>query len=229
MVAAMGGRGTGKSAWVTQQLHAARPPRFLLWDLMNEHHWCGPALQLGEAIRRMAGPSWALRVVPAPGDEARAAQFDLWCRAAMRAGQLGGPVTVWAEELAFVTRPSWAPAGWRELCLLGRHAGVTIYGTSQRPAQVDKDFFGNLDIVHCGRQTSEADARTMASLLGVRWQEMQTLPDLAWIERQAGDIEPRRGVLSFGGHAPAKKSAPAKRRGRDALGAMPEAEKLRPG
>ena len=201
MVAAMGGRGTGKSAWVRQQLQAQAPPRLLLWDLMAEHTWAGPPLALGAAIKAMAAPAFTLRVVPSPDEETRAAQFDLWCRAAMAAGNL----TVWAEELAFVTKPSWAPAGWRALCLLGRHKGVTIYGTSQRPAQVDKDFFGNLDVVHCGRQTSEADAKTMASLLGVKWAEMQALPDLAYIERRAGDVTPTRGVLSFA-QAPAKKA-----------------------
>lgn len=194
MVAAVGGRGTGKSAWVRQALEAAKPPRLLVWDLMGDHEWAGPAMSLADAIRAMSARTFSVRVQPDPDDDTRAAQFDVFCRAAMAAGRL----VVLVEELAFVTRPSWAPAGWRRLCLLGRHRGVWIFGTSQRPSQVDKEFFGNLDVTHCGRQTSEADARTMASLLGVRWQELQQLPDLAWIERRAGDVEAHRGVLSFG-------------------------------
>ena len=203
MVAAVGGRGTGKSAWVSQALEASKPPRLLVWDLMGDHDWAGPALNLPDAIRAMQAPRFSVRVQPSPDDETRAEQFDVFCRAAMAAGKL----VVLVEELAFVTQPSWAPAGWRRLCLLGRHRGVWIFGTSQRPSQVDKEFFGNLDVTHCGRQTSEADARTMASLLGVNWRDMQQLPDLAWIERHAGDVEARRGVLSFG---PVKAVKPGK-------------------
>jgi len=210
MVAAVGGRGTGKSAWARQWLEAQAPPRLLVWDLMAEHEWAGPALSLPAGIRAMQAGAWRVRIVPDPDEAARAAQFDLWCRAAMAAGDC----TAYAEELAFVTRASWAPPGWRKLCLLGRHAGVTILGTSQRPAQVDKEFFGNLDLIHCGRQTSEADAKTMASLLGVRWQELQGLPDLHWIERRAGDVQPSRGVLTFGPQSSTRPSKKASGRSR---------------
>lgn len=191
-----------------QELDRQAPPRLLVWDLMREHDWAGPPLMdLAAAIGQLKGGTWRVRFCPSTGAERRAAEFDLWCRAAMAAKNC----TVLAEELAFVTRASWAPEGWRELCLLGRHKGVTIYGTSQRPAQVDKEFFGNLDLIHCGRQTSEADAKTMASLLGVRWQEMQQLPDLHWLERRAGETQARRGVLEFSRPAAAPRQSSGKR------------------
>lgn len=217
MVAAVGGRGTGKSAWVRQLLERLKPARLVVWDLMAEHEWCGPpADDLAAVVGAMKARRFVVRFVPSADDDTRAAQFDLLCRAC----QVAGNLTLYAEELAFVTTPSRAPPGWRALCLLGRHRGVTVIGTSQRPAQVDKEFWGNLDLIHAGRQTSERDARTVASLLGVPWQTVQRLPDLHWLERAPADMEARAGVLSFAG-----KGTTA----RKASGPKPEGKKVTPG
>jgi len=206
MIAAVGGRGTGKSAWVRQLLEKEKPPRLVVWDLVGEHDWAGPAAitpeQWGAAIKSMAARRFVVRIQPPGDDERRATLFDAVCRACRNARDM----TLYAEELAFVTRPSSAPPGWRELCLLGRHAGVSIIGTSQRPAQVDKEFWGNLDLIHAGRQTSERDARTMGSLLGVPWQDLQRLPDLHWLERTPADMAARSGVLTFSAAQKVKKS-----------------------
>ena len=43
IVAALGSRGTGKSAWVRQYLQKLKPARLAVWDLMQEHDWAGPA------------------------------------------------------------------------------------------------------------------------------------------------------------------------------------------
>lgn len=193
IVAALGARGTGKSLWIRQQIARARPPRLVVWDLMQEHE--GEATdKLGELVRAMQARTWRLAFRPSRDDARRAAQFEVFCRAALQAGRC----TVVVEELAFVTTAHKAPAAWRECCLLGRHQAhqLTIYGTSQRPAQVDKEFFGNVDLVHVGRLANRPDAQKAAELLAVRPEEVQQLPDLAWIERGLSDIEPRRGVVS---------------------------------
>lgn len=212
MVAALGSRGTGKSAWVRQWIQRTKPARLAVWDYMDEHRDLGPAYYgkhatgLGDAIRAMqAGRRWVVRFVPSRDDKRKAVQFDLWCRACMEAGHL----TAWVEELAFVTTAHKAPPGWREMCLVGRHEQhrVSIIGTSQRPAQVDKEFLGNLDLMHCGRLGEEPDAKRVAGRLGVPYRELLTLPDLHYIERDPGQLEPVRGVLSFGGK-PARKPPP---------------------
>lgn len=163
---------------------------------MDEHAWAGQGTaDLSTAILAMKTPAFAVRFIPAGDDDKRAAQFDLWCRAVMAAGRC----TALVEELAFVTRPSLAPPGWRSMCLLGRHDRhrVTIVATSQRPAQVDKDFLGNCDTIHAGRLASEPDARRVAQFLGVGHLELMQLPDLDWIERRAGDLAAKRGRLNF--------------------------------
>jgi hypothetical protein len=207
IVAALGARGTGKSLWLREQLARSRPPRLVVWDLMQEHE--GQAFdKLGDLVRAMQGKSWRLAFHPSRDDARRAAQFELFCAAVLHAGRC----TVVVEELAFVTTAHKAPKSWRECCLLGRHEKhrLTIYGTSQRPAQVDKEFFGNLDLVHVGRLANRPDAQKAAELLAVRPEEVQQLPDLAWIERRVSDVAARRGEISLPGAKAV--SAPALKR-----------------
>lgn len=196
IVAALGSRGTGKSAWVLQYLQAMKPPRLALWDYMDEAEWAGPAVHdIGAAIRAMAAASFCIRFVPSHDEEVTPLQFEAWCKACMLAGNL----TAYVEELAFVTTAHKAPAAWRAMCLLGRHARhrVSIIGTSQRPNQVDKEFLSNADLVHCGRLGNAPDAKAAAAVLAVHHIEVQRMPDLHYIERATGSIEPTRGVLTF--------------------------------
>ena len=196
IIAALGARGSGKSAWVKQTLDVLKPSRLAVWDLMQEYSLPSTG-KLGDAIRAMRSSSFQIAFHPSRDDDERGRQFELWCSALLAAGR----ATALVEELAFVTKPSWAPRAWREMNLLGRHPKhcLSIIGTSQRPAQVDKDFFGNCDLVHSGRLASRNDARVVAEVLGVAHAELLSLPDLAYIERSAGASSPSRGVLVFSG------------------------------
>lgn len=196
ILAALGARGTGKSAWVKQTLEVIHPTRLAVWDLMQEHEGAATD-KLGDAIRAMRSSSFRVAFHPSRDDDERARQFELWCTALLAAGR----ATCLVEELAFVTKPSWAPRAWREMILLGRHPKhqLSIIGTSQRPAQVDKDFLGNCDLVHSGRLAARNDARVVAEVLGVDFRELLQLPDLAYIERAAGASSASRGALIFSG------------------------------
>ena len=195
IVAALGARGTGKSAWCKRELDRVKPPRLAVWDLMREYQGPEAFDDLGGFVRALKAPRFALAFRPSREESVRLAQFDIFCRAILAAGRLVAMV----EELAFVTTPSKAPPAWREVTLLGRHEDhqLTIYGTSQRPASIDKDFLANCDLVHCGRLAYEPDAAKAAMVLGVRADELLRLPDLAWVERRAGDVEATRGQLNF--------------------------------
>ena len=198
--ASMGARGTGKSAWVKQQIERKKPKRLAVWDLMKEYKSIHSTENLGEFVRGLKAKTFAMAFFPSRDETAREAQFDLWCKAMLAAGNLVAVV----EELAFVTKPNKAPPAWREMTLLGRHEEhrLTIYGTSQRPASIDKDFLANADLVHCGRLAYEPDANKAAMVLGVPAAELLRLPDLDYIERRAGDVEATRGKLFFGAGKP---------------------------
>ncbi len=216
-LAVFGARGTGKTAHVLQHLQKTRPPRLLVWDFKHD-----PGLDalgvpmsgaLGEApayIRAMRARRFAIRVQPDHAGDV-IAQFDVFCRAAWAAGNL----VMVVDELAEVTKANKAPAAWRRCVNVGRdyrgqdgeRKGLAIIGVSQRAAEVDKSFVSNVDVIHVGRLTFGEDARAMARTLGVRPEEISSLPDLHWIERRAWETAPARGVLSFG-NARAKKTPP---------------------
>lgn len=202
IIAALGARGTGKSAWACRLPEYAKASRLAVWDFMQEpaHAHLQGTDKLGDFVRAMKARTFRLAFYPSRDDELRARQFDAWCAAMLAAGR----VTAHVEELAFVTKALKAPPQWREMCLVGRHDRhrITIIGTSQRPAQVDKEFLGNADVIHCGRLVAKGDAQAAAEVLGVHRTEIMQLPDLHWIERRQGDTEPRRGVLSFATKAP---------------------------
>ena len=195
VIAALGGRGSGKSAWVKSLAEVTGANRLVVWDFMREYgQLAEPRQDLGATIRQMAGASWRLAYQPDP--ERKGAEFELICKAVKAAKRC----TLIAEELAFVTTPNRAPPAWRELCLLGRHtthAEATIIGVSQRPASIDKDFLACADVIHCGRLVYAADAKAVAPYLGCSWQDLAGLADLEFIEKRAGAREPERGRLSF--------------------------------
>jgi hypothetical protein len=204
--AAFGARGTGKTQWVLQLIKRLKPRRLLVWDFKHD-----PSLEgLGQAhkslpdfIRACGGKAFQLRYLPDHGGDVQA-QFDLFCRAAWAAGDL----TVFVDELPEVTKANKAPPAWRRLVNVGREyrtgeggqvKRVRIIGAGQRPAECDKSFIGNCDVVHCGRLGNLADARAMATgLPGVRPETLMALPDLHWLEKRAGEQEIASGVLSFG-------------------------------
>jgi len=211
--AAFGARGTGKTAWVKQLIARLNPPRLMVWDFKHD-----PSLEgMGEAYRSLPEFIGALRerrfsvryLVDHAADIH--AQFDLFCKAAWVAGD----VLVFVDELPEVTKANKAPQAWRQLVNVGReyqHGGkvkrVAIIGAGQRPAECDKSFIANADVVHVGRLGNASDAQAMARSWGLQQRELMDLPDLHWREKRAHTPEIFKGVLSFGNKKPAAKPAP---------------------
>lgn len=117
-----------------------------------------------------------------------APRFDLFCRAVWH---MPGAVVI-VEELSRVTMASWAPGSWKNLSTAGRHRGLTIIGTCQRPAQVDKDFFGNCSEIRCFRVNYGNDASVMGDVLCVDPGLIRALPQFQYIRRVLNE---QRNVL----------------------------------
>lgn len=197
VTAALGASGSGKSAWLKRLLAREKPRRLIVWDPMREYgHVAGPLDRLSPLVAQLelAGSRGGFRLVfqPALDQAQREKQFDFICRSALDAGNL----TIVCEELKFVTSPSRAPLGWAQVTMTGRHKGLRVIGTSQRPASIDKDFFGNCTVIHTGRLAYPEDVRTVARAMGVEDSAIPTAP-LCWLEKnmQTGAIS--RGVLKF--------------------------------
>lgn len=88
------------------------------------------------------------------------------------------------------------PPGWGVATRKGRHSKPKVYGAFQRPAAIDKHFFGNATLIRTGRLNFEADLRVMANVLGTTPEEIRDLKPLAWIERDMQSGARRTGVLT---------------------------------
>lgn len=207
----MGASGSGKSLAVKTWLENSPPARLLIWDPMDEY---GPYATRVPTLRAMvdamrAGREFKLRLVPS-GDAAKVQErFAVFCALAYAAGEL----TLIVEELQLVTSPSRAPAEWSDCTLRGRHRGLVVIGVSQRPASVDKNFFGNATRVRSGRLNYADDVRCMANVLSVPEADIAALKPLQYVERVMATGDVTRGEIAVPGRqagGPEKKKPAAK-------------------
>ncbi|HZX32663.1 MAG TPA: hypothetical protein VFF03_15020 [Rhodocyclaceae bacterium] len=192
--AVIGATGTGKGVLVKTRLLTPIPARLLVWDPMEEYGNVGRVVGLSE-MARIAKEEGSFRLVFQPDwdDDKRNRQFELFCGIAFAAHDC----TALVEELSLVTKPSWAPPKWRRLSNMGRHKGVQVIATAQRPAQVDKAFLGAATTIYCNRLIYPEDARVLSKFLGVTDGEIMALPDLHYIALDVRTREVTRGVSSI--------------------------------
>lgn len=195
IMAVLGASGSGKSTFLKREISKpANKSRLLIWDPMKEYGAHGQAVTTAaDLLAGLKGKRFALVFQPSTEPKARVLQFDFLCRAALAAGNL----TMVVEELRFVTTPSRAPMGWAQVCLTGRHAGLVVFGASQRPASIDKDFLGNCSKVRTGRLTYPEDVRAVAAAARIPAVQIDVLKPLEWIEKDLSTGKTTRGKLTF--------------------------------
>lgn len=168
IIAVIGASGTGKSSYIKGEL-LRKYRRLLIWSPLEETDryadFCGGVVttKITAFIAAVKAGTKAIIFVPSGDSGAVKKQFDLFCRVVWETE--GAHVLV--EELSRVTMASWSPPAWKNLSTAGRHKGLTIIGTSQRPASIDKDFLGNCTEVRCYRVNYDTDAKVMADSLGL--------------------------------------------------------------
>lgn len=192
--AVLGVSGSGKSSYVKGLLERKLPARLIVFD--PEEEWTAfgtPTRRLDDVLNgaRAAGSKGPMRsiFIPSPDPKTAVAQFDTLCRIAFYWERL----TFIVDELKSVTSPSRSPVGWGMLTGRGRKRGIVIYGLSQRPASIDKDFLGNCNFVRSGRLTYREDQKAVAGVLHVPESDIGALPDLAWIRRDMSTGVTTRG------------------------------------
>ncbi|HDR9355045.1 TPA: DUF87 domain-containing protein [Burkholderia vietnamiensis] len=192
--AVLGASGSGKSSYVKGLMERAKPKRLIVFDPDMEWGAFGTVTtRVADVLEgfKAAHPGSPCRAVfqPSPDPAVAMRQFDAICRVAFAAERL----TFIVDELKSVTTPSRSPVGWGMLTGRGRKRGIVMYGLSQRPASIDKDFLGNCNYVRTGRLTYENDIKTVARVLRVPEDEVASLPDLGWIRRDMATGELTRG------------------------------------
>ncbi|MEW6339610.1 MAG: hypothetical protein AB1704_02825 [Pseudomonadota bacterium] len=192
--AVMGASGSGKSSYVKGLMQRAKPRRLMIFDPDAEWGAFGTVTNRLDHVLagfQAAGPEGPIRTVfvPSPDPATAVKQFDAFCRIAFAAER----VTFIVDELKSVTTPSRSPVGWGMLTGRGRKRGIVIYGLSQRPASIDKDFLGNCSHVRTGRLNYDDDAKVVGKYVRARPDELLALPDYAWIRRDLSTGEITRG------------------------------------
>ncbi len=175
----VGATGSGKGVGIHEHLRAAKPDRLIVFDPMHEYGALGTVvptvIKLIDGMRRAS-----FRLIWQPDDEtdydskAFKAQFAFFCRAAFKAGDL----MMLVEELELVTRPTWAPAAWRNCTKRGRHEGLTILAATQRPADADKAFWSSCTYIRCHALRETEDGQRMAKVLKVPYEQIEKLQTL---------------------------------------------------
>lgn len=169
----VGTTGSGKGVSVRAHLKDTKPRRLLIWDPLGEYSEFVTRTVASIADLATAAKAKEFRVAyyPGPDSEKFADPFALFCRIAFAAGDL----VMMVEELADVTRPSWAPMPWRRCTKQGRHRKLKIIAATQRPADVDKSFLGAATMIRCFMLGEPADEKTMAERLRVPLLDVQQL------------------------------------------------------
>lgn len=184
VIVVCGSSGSGKSGWVKHRV--AAKPRAIAWDVDDEYSgirgWrrIDNLVELVRTLQR--SPTGRFAFVPKS-----LAQFELWARAAFAWGECAAI----AEELADVTSPGKAPAGWGQLVRRGRKRAIELYAVTQRPSESDKTVFGNATLFHVCALARDADRAYMARELDVDQARIDELRPLAYIEknRVTGTLE----------------------------------------
>lgn len=181
--AAIGAAGSGKTTFVMQEVKRLKPTRLIVWDTKGEfadEGYAEPVTRLQDLVSEvLKAKSFRLAYQPWGDDKRMQSMFDVFCSTGFEAKNL----VLVAEELADVTTPSRAVTGWRRCTTQGRAYGIQIYGLTQRPASVDKAFFGNCSTIRCGRLNYAADVATMANALRLTRPEIEALTGHQWVRR----------------------------------------------
>jgi DNA helicase HerA-like ATPase len=192
IVAVMGGSGSGKSTFIKREIARLKPKRMIVFDVMHEYDALGQPVKLCGELARLAKQK-AFKLIFQPNSVNMQQQFDFVCKMAFELGDLVFVV----EELNRVTQATKAPPYWQDCTSRGRHKGLMIYGASQRPASVDKDFFSNATKIRSGRLNFAADIKTLANVLKVKTTEIDGLMPLEFIEREMATGKTSKGKLVF--------------------------------
>jgi len=180
---------SGKTYYTTRQVSRAR--RVILYDPKNHPgEWPGyirinRASTLAALLARAKRKPFKIRL----GDSTLK-EFSNFCEVvnayATRPG-VGPGLVVIVDELADVTSPGKAPAGWGSMIRRLKGFGVNLYAITQRPAESDKTCFGNADTLTTFYMSRNNDRKTMAIEMDIDKTRLDKLPpQLHGISRTVG-------------------------------------------
>lgn len=173
ITAIYGRRGSGKTTRVRALLRSRR--RVIVFDPIGEYAAFGfravTWADLGRVFYEFGRGPFRVAYTPIPRAEPEAlhelscALVAYQCVMAVSAGQ----VTLVVEEMALsfpVERLPLELHGFKSVCERGRHWGVNVIGTTQRPATVSTVFRGNAAETYIFALDWETDVAAVCAMIG---------------------------------------------------------------
>lgn len=196
---AIGATGSGKSTRIKADMDRRGLRRLIVIDIMREYEGMPAFTSIDSLVKAVQKPEFQVRFLPSDDPKIAQRQFDAICRLAMAAGKCA----LLVEELSAFVRANGGGPGWTAVMTRGRHAELILYGTSQRPALIDKTALSQATTLYCGNLEFPEDLDVMAKMLStadarIRPEEIQALGPWDFIEKHRETKLIHRGNLARG-------------------------------
>lgn len=201
-VVVVGASGSGKSAYVKR--YVGGQGRVLALDPMDEYSAQGfkrcTSVEQVRAAMRVSFKRFKIAYVPKSADEMgalnRLSHLALVAQQPWR-GKKGPELVLVVEEMntCFPLHKASKVPAFAEVCSRGRHSHIHVVGVTQRLAEIDTRFRGNLTEAVVFRQTAPVDVRAVVDATGTPANRVSALKKLEYLQTKEGQITP--GVLTF--------------------------------
>ena len=198
LVCISGASRSGKTARVIQLTRddarcVAWDPEDQLWADAKMRRVDSVGALLGAMAKAGRGP---LRVALVPA-VVSAEAHSAWSASVLWWSRECGPCSAIAEELADVSSPGKASAGWGQLVRRGLKRGAAIYAISQRWAEADKTVVGNAGRFLIFRQSTRQDVAYMASRVDVPADVIAGLGRLEYVDYDGVEKTWMKKIVTF--------------------------------
>lgn len=181
----VGTTGSGKGVGVNEALDGLKPSRLVIFDPLKEYGDRGIVVSdVRQAIAAMKKPGFKIVWQPHDDTDFDSKEFKAHFAALCKVVFMVGDLVFVVEELELVTRPTWAPAAWRNCTKRGRHQRLVIIAACQRPADADKAFWSSCMYIRCHNLRESGDKDRMAKVLDVSYEVINGLKTIAVSDRE---------------------------------------------
>lgn len=184
----MGTRGTGKS-FLGRNLQKLWPRR-VIFDPLDEYESDVVATNFSELAEILAEFDRTGRdrfeIVVKSDPEVDRSDEEL--EQMLRICYYFGHIQIVMEEVQLCSTPHSLPKWLKNALLTGRHQGLSLLFTTQRPGELNKTILSQCNHIFCGRIVEGNDVRYVSSFLNESSDRLSSLPDRKFLYFHNGRV-----------------------------------------
>ncbi len=188
----MGRRGCGKS-FLAKGIQGIFPRRVIV-DTLNEYRPEGPNQFLARNFSEFSEKLIEYKQnnirnfvlifqFPVESD-----QFEGVFNEIMRVCYYFKDIQIVIEEVQLHSNTQWLPSWLKKNLLIGRHQGLSLLFTSQRPGEVNKTIVSQCTHIFCGNLIDGNDIKYVSNFLNQDSEKLVNLPDRRFLYFHKGKI-----------------------------------------